>query len=124
MASQGLGDSAASFSRWLDEVRWSGTGRAPEWIASECLNQIDPDNFYRVAPLEPLVSAGVGSVRLFRKGDVPEATEDGLNLSYGLEANESGELTKVVYPYGGYLRWVYRTWEYAGSTGTRRQRGW
>jgi hypothetical protein len=49
------------------------------------------------------------------------ATINGLNLTHTFQygANEAGELTKVIFPYGGELRWDYRTFTYAGNRSYR-----
>jgi hypothetical protein len=40
----------------------------------------------------------------------------GLGLSYTFTTGTSGELTKVVFPYGGYLSWSHSTVSYGGTT--------
>jgi hypothetical protein len=42
-------------------------------------------------------------------------TINGLNLTHQFETNGSGELTKVTFPYGGYLRWDYANQTYIGG---------
>jgi len=39
----------------------------------------------------------------------------GLSHQFQYDPSGSGELGQVTLPYGGYLRWVYRTFTYVGS---------
>jgi RHS repeat-associated protein len=44
---------------------------------------------------------------------------DGLNLSYGLTYDSSGELTQATLPYSGHLRWTYTGFTYQGQRSLR-----
>ncbi|WP_162180005.1 RHS repeat-associated core domain-containing protein [Bryobacter aggregatus] len=59
---------------------------------------------------EPFGSTAKGS---FVK--LASLTQNGVNLAHSFESNSSGELTKVIYPYGGELRWNYGTQNFASS---------
>jgi RHS repeat-associated protein len=47
------------------------------------------------------------------------ATISGIGLSYQFAANNSGELTQVTFPYGGYLKWAYAPMTYSGGVTQR-----
>ena len=36
-------------------------------------------------------------------------------MNYGFAHDSAGQLTKVIFPYGGYLKWDYSAWNYSGS---------
>ncbi len=42
-------------------------------------------------------------------------TISGVSLGYGFTHDGAGNLTKVTFPYGGYVRWGYGSWTYSGS---------
>jgi len=60
--------------------------------------------------VSPFDGSTQGSTQYLRS-----VTINGPNLVHQVETNSSGELTKVTFPYGGYLRWVYANQSYIGS---------
>jgi hypothetical protein len=42
-------------------------------------------------------------------------TVAGLGLTYQFRTNDSGQLTRVTFPYGGYLQWDYANFQYANQ---------
>ena len=65
------------------------------------------------SPFSPAVSYGVTPL-------LQSVTRSGINLVQSFEYNNtSGELTKVTFPYGGELRWDYRTFTYTSNRSLR-----
>jgi len=65
------------------------------------------------SPFSPAVSYGVTPL-------LKSVTRSGINLVQNFEYNNtSGELTKVTFPYGGELRWEYRTFTYTSNRSLR-----
>lgn len=64
------------------------------------------------APFSPNPSFGVVNV-------LQSATITGLGIGHQFEYNSSGEMTKAIQPYGGYLRWDHGTYTYVGNRSLR-----
>ncbi|MEZ5355296.1 MAG: hypothetical protein R2762_21895 [Bryobacteraceae bacterium] len=61
---------------------------------------------------DPFTATSYGSARM-----LTDITKNGVNLkhTFAYGSNGAGELTRVTYPYLGYIDWAYRNFTYTGS---------
>jgi hypothetical protein len=65
--------------------------------------------------LKSLLSPFVDRANLDSTYFLQSVTVAGVGLTYQFQTNDSGQLTHVTFPYGGYLQWDYANVQYANQ---------